>query len=82
MNPRIKKVIALENYQIKLTFDNGEVRVFNVTPYLEQGFFKELKEKNYFKRVNLLLGSISWPHGQDFCPDTLYEESVPEDSKA
>jgi hypothetical protein len=22
------------------------------------------------------MGSITWPNGQDFCPDTLYEESI------
>ncbi|NBR95607.1 MAG: DUF2442 domain-containing protein, partial [Proteobacteria bacterium] len=22
------------------------------------------------------MGSIAWPGGQDFCPDTLYQEST------
>lgn len=77
MNPRIKTVTALKNHQVQLEFDNGEIRLFDVEPYLERGFFKELKEENYFRQVSPLLGSITWPHGQDFCPDTLYEDSTP-----
>jgi len=39
------------------------------------GVFQELKDIEYFKKVKTIYGSIAWPHGQDVCPDTLYEES-------
>ena len=29
-----------------------------------------------FNSVKPFLGSIQWKNGQDFCPDTLYEDSV------
>ncbi len=76
MNPRVKKVQALENYLLELTFDNGEVRIFDVAPYLNFGIFKELQDEAFFKSVVPFMGSVKWPHDQDFCPDTLYEESV------
>ncbi len=78
MNPRVKKVQPLENYLLKLTFDNGEVRVFDVTPYLDKGIFTELRDKEFFNSVAVFMGSVKWPHDQDFCPDTLYEDSIPE----
>ena len=31
-----------------------------------------------FNSVKPFLGSVQWQNGQDFCPDTLYLESVPE----
>lgn len=74
MNPRLKAVKAREDYILWLLFDNGELRLFDVSPYLEKGFFQELKQVGYFASVGLFLGSVQWPHGQDFCPDTLYLE--------
>ena len=77
MNPRVSKVQAAEDFHVKLTFDNGEARIFDVSPYLSRGIFQDLKEPTYFGRVKVAFGSIEWPGGQDFCPDTLYEFSKP-----
>ena len=76
MNPRVKKVQPLDDYLLKLTFDNDEVRVFDASPYLDRGIFRELRDKSFFKSVTVFMGSVKWPHDQDFCPDTLYEESI------
>ena len=76
MNPRVKKVIPLENYKLELTFTNNEVRVFDVSPYLDLGIFKELRDKSIFNSVQVFMGSVKWKNDQDFCPDTLYEDSV------
>ncbi len=75
MNPRVKDVKPTDDYKLILTFTNDEVKVFDVTPYLDKGFFKQLKNKSYFKSVKPFMGSIQWQNGQDFCPDTLYLES-------
>ena len=75
MNPRVKDVKPTDDYKLILTFTNGEVKVFDVTPYLDKGFFKQLKDKSYFKTVKPFMDSIQWKNGQDFCPDTLYLES-------
>jgi hypothetical protein len=75
MFPRIKNVKAIDNYKLIITFDNDEKRIFDVNPYLDKGFFKELNDISYFKTVRPYLNSIQWKNGQDFCPDTLYVES-------
>jgi len=72
MNPRVKKVSANDNYTLQIFFENGEVKTFDMNPLLNFGVFKELKELSYFKQVRPAYGTISWPHGQDICPDTLY----------
>jgi hypothetical protein len=77
MNPRIAEVTAREDYTLLLTFTNGERRIYDMKPHLEFGHFIELKDKDYFKQVRPMLGTIQWPHEQDICPDTLYESSVP-----
>ncbi len=75
MNPRIKNVKPNPDYMLTLTFNNDEVKMFDMKPYLEIGIFKELKDLSLFNSVRPFLGSIQWKNGQDLCPDTLYLES-------
>ncbi len=75
MNPPVVKVIANDDYTLTLTFANGEVGQFDVLPYLDKGIFQELRDLGYFKQARVPLGTVQWPHEQDFCPDTLYEAS-------
>lgn len=76
MNPRVKAVKPNPDYTLTLTFTNEKVKVFDVKPYLDKGIFRELKDKHLFNSVKPFLGSIQWQNGQDFCPDTLYFDSV------
>ena len=77
MHPDVISVEALEGYSLLLTFANGEKRIFSVEPYLEHGIFRELRDSAYFRSVRAVSGFISWPHEQDFSPDTLYLKSIP-----
>jgi hypothetical protein len=77
MNPRVTAVEAMEGYNVKLFFANGEQKLFDMTPYLDKGVFRELAEAAYFRAVRVCGGSICWPHEQDLCPDTLYENGKP-----
>lgn len=78
MNPRVKRVKPNADYTITLWFTNGQVRRFDVKPYLDKGIFQELQVQQAFNTVKPFLGSVQWKDGQDFCPDTLYKESEPE----
>ena len=75
MNPRIIKVTPEENYCLLLEFTNGERREFDVSPYLEKGIFTQLKDKSYFQQARVSMGTVEWPQGQDFCPDSLFAKS-------
>lgn len=72
---RVVAAKSLDDYQLELSFNNGEVRLFDVRPYLDKGIFTELKDVAYFQSVRVAFGSIAWPHEQDFGPDSLYVES-------
>ena len=77
MNPRIKEVKpSSKDFTLTITFDNDEIGIFDVKPYLNIGIFKELKDTSLFNSVKPFMGSIQWINGQDLCPDTLYMESV------
>jgi len=77
MTIKITAVKPLDDYQLELTFNTGETRVFDATPYLDKGLFTELRDRSYFRSVRLAFGSIAWPHEQDFGPESLYVESRP-----
>ena len=77
MNPRVCGVRAGENFTLVVAFENGEERVFDVKPYLSTGVFRALRGPQAFATVRVFMGSVVWAGGQDLCPDTLYEESVP-----
>ena len=76
MNPRVKAVTARDDYRLEITFSNGEVGVFDCTHLLDCGVFRELRDLDYFRQARAEGGTGVWPHEQDICPDTLYEESM------
>ena len=75
MNPVVTAVEPRNNYKLSITFENGEKRIFDVTPFLDKGIFSELKNIDYFQKVRVAFGAIQWPNEQDFSKDTLYKLS-------
>lgn len=71
----IIKVETLEDYQLMLTFDNGETKIKDMKPYLDKGIFKKLKDINVFNNVKIKYGTISWENDIDMCADSLYKTS-------
>ena len=75
MNPHVTDVKPAIDYQLELTFSNGEKKVFDMKPYLNIGRFVQLKNEAMFASVVCTMGSIQWQNGLDLCPDMLFEES-------
>lgn len=76
MNPRVIQVAPEPEYQLRLTFTNGESGVYDCRPLLDFGVFRELRDESYFRQVRVEGGTVVWPNEQDICPDTLYEDSM------
>ncbi len=72
----IKDVKPLKGYNLLLTFENDEKRVFDVTPYLNIGKFSELRDFTLFKTVIVKFDSIEWDNSLDLDPELLYNKSV------
>ena len=77
MNPQVRQVCPLENHQLKLTFENGEQRIFDARPYLEKGVFVRLQDHATFRAARVVAGSVEWPGELDLSYDTLYLEGRP-----
>ena len=77
--PMLTSVIPLDNYKLALSFGNGEQRLYDFRPNLKHGFYAALADVKLFNSVSVTDGEIEWVTGQDFCPHTLYEQSIPMD---
>ena len=73
----VKEVKPMDNYKLILTFENNEIKLFDMNPYLNLGIFKDLKDESLFKAVRVSFDTIEWPNEADIDPETLYEGSVP-----
>jgi hypothetical protein len=51
--------------------------MFDLTPYLDDGVFRERQDPYYFRRVGILFGAVTWPNDQDITPATLIAEIAP-----
>jgi hypothetical protein len=73
----IKKVEYVEDYKLKLTFNDKKQKIVDLKKYSNEGaetVFYPFRDLAFFKSVKLdrKLGTIVWPNGVDLCPDTLY----------
>ena len=72
----VKDVKPRQDYKLILTFENGEKRLFDMSPYLDLGIFKELRDKNMFNTVRVSFDAIEWANEADFDPEVLYEQGL------
>jgi hypothetical protein len=74
----VKTVQPLPDFKLRLTFFNGEQRVLDVTPWLDTGIFRQLRDVALFNTAYISFDTVAWSNGADLCPEVLYEQSVPE----
>lgn len=77
LGPRVTDVIPSDNYELLITFNNGEKRIFDAHQLLDMKVFSPLKNIAFFKSVKVEFGTVVWPQDIDYCPDTLYVQSIP-----
>lgn len=77
MLPRPTSVIASGDYTLKITFNNGEIRIFNVAPYFIYPAFEVLKANSLFMQARVAHSTVVWNEEVDIAPENLYLESMP-----
>ncbi len=73
----VVKVEARKGNILVLDFENGERRLFDMTPYLSRKPFQRLAELPLFLRARVENGTVVWPGNLDIAPETLYLRSTP-----
>lgn len=74
--PRPKKVEVLENYKLKILFDNGEQKIYDMEKNIKEKFYRNLENLDYFKTVKVSGITLEWKNGEDIDPNELYENSI------
>ena len=67
-------------YKLRLTFDDGSVRVADLGAHLDGEVFEPLKNLRRFRtaKLNPDIDTVVWDNGADMSPDFLYEIGVPQ----
>jgi hypothetical protein len=73
----VKFVKPLSDYRIYVEIENGQKGIFDLTPYLDRGVFRELRDLNYFNQFHIFFGAVTWPNEQDIAPEILLDQMVP-----
>jgi hypothetical protein len=76
MYPAVSKVFPLSNFVLDVVFDNGERGRLDMSPYLEFGVFKRLKQPDNFQQVKIAFDTVEWECGVDLDPEFVYEKAV------
>ena len=63
----------IEDYKLRLTFNNGEVRIVDFVPIMQKGICKKLQDKDYFRAFTLDPFTVDWNNEIGFAPEYLYE---------
>lgn len=72
----VKEVKANPDYTLLLTFANGEKRIYNARPLLEEAVYRPLKNLAFFLRARVDGDSVAWSDDVDIAPEHLYENST------
>ncbi|HEV7868388.1 MAG TPA: DUF2442 domain-containing protein [Chthoniobacteraceae bacterium] len=68
---RVIRAEYVEDYLIKLRFNDATEKVVDFSGWLRGEVFKPLANKREFKRFFITGGTVSWPNGADIAPETL-----------
>ena len=74
---KVSSVKPLENYRLQVALSNGRKGVFDMSPYLDKGVFKQLKDPAYFALAKKWESGVGWPCGQDIGPCKIAHEMRP-----
>ena len=70
------KVTAAEyvrDYILKLTFNDGAVKLVDFTPLMQKGICRKLQDMDYFRSFRLDPFTVDWNDEIGFAPERLYE---------
>jgi len=79
---QVTQVQPLGDYILKIAFSSGEVKLFDVKPYLDKGIFTKLQDQIFFNQAYVGCDTVCWPGNLDIAPETLYDKGTALGSQA
>ena len=68
----ITSVVPGPDFTLRVAFDDGEARSFDLKPWLADEAFEELADPDEFRKVRSQGYFVEWENGADLSADTLY----------
>ncbi len=70
----LTKATYLDDYKIKVEFNNGQEGVADLSLILDRKIFSDLKDKAQFAdfKIDAELETIVWKNGMDLAPEYIY----------
>lgn len=70
----ICRVDYVGDYVLRVEFDDGTSGEIDLRDYPRKGpVFSPLADLEFFKKVRIEGGTLSWPNGADIAPERIYE---------
>ena len=76
MTPDVIRVKTLPDYCLQAEFADGQIRYFDMKPYLTYPAFSALKKDELFSKAKVQYGTVVWNDEIDLSPDTLYLQNL------
>ncbi|TZF84490.1 DUF2442 domain-containing protein [Pedobacter sp. BS3] len=77
MNPRVSFVKYKPHHKLIVTFNNNEIKEFDLCKYLDYPVYEPLKDEAFCSKVTVKNGIVQWDDVIDIDPDIVYIESTP-----
>ena len=77
--PKVTTVEVMPPYGLRLVFDDGLEREVDLGLELWGPMFEPLRDPEFFARVTVEHGTVSWPNGVDLDPVVLHGDLEPAD---
>ena len=75
---RVRIAEPLDNFTVRITFEDSTTRVIDLEPYLVGPIFAPLRaDADLFRQIEVRGGTVAWPNGADIDPDVLYYGLTP-----
>lgn len=71
------EVKALENFLLYIKFKNNEEKIYDMKEMLKFDYYKNLRNKENFKKVKVFGITLKWSTGEDIAPEKIYFNSIP-----
>ena len=72
---RVRKVIALPDYRLRVTFVDGLSGVVDMSALVvspDSGVFGRLRDPELFAAARVEFGAVTWPGELDLAPDAMH----------
>ena len=66
----------VRDYILRLTFNDGAVKLVDFTPLMQKGICRKLQDLNYFRNFTLDPFTVDWNNEIGFAPESLYERGI------